>query len=157
MIFLVDDDPIQNLIASQLISNQLDTLDYMVFNNGEEVLKEIAARGGRVVITTDHGSIKVKEASKVIGDKTVNTNLRYKQGKNLSYEENDVLAITKPEQARLPKVNVSQAFIFAKGDAFFAYPNNFNHYVSYYKNTFQHGGISMEEMMVPIIQLSPKK
>jgi len=151
-----DTDIIKELAEDEAAYRSL-TLSWFDHSPLKEALKEIASRGGRVVITTDHGSIKVKEASKVVGDKTVNTNLRYKQGKNLSYEASDVLAITKPELARLPKVNVSQSFIFAKGDTFFAYPNNFNHYVSYYKNTFQHGGISMEEMMVPIIQLSPKK
>src|SRR5690606_14278520 len=106
---------------------------------------EIASRKGKVIITTDHGSIRVKEPSKVVGDRSVNTNLRYKQGKNLSYESSDVFAITKPSDGYLPTVNVSQTFIFAKGDTFFAYPNNYNHYVNYYKDTFQHGGISMEE------------
>lgn len=151
-----DTDIIKELAEDESAYRSL-TLSWFEHSPLKEALKEIARRGGKVIITTDHGSIKVKEASKIIGDKTVNTNLRYKQGKNLTYQENDVLAIPKPEQAHLPKVNVSQTFVFAKGDKFFAYPNNFNHYVSYYKNTFQHGGISMEEMMVPIIQLSPKK
>jgi len=151
-----DTDIIKELAEDESAYRSL-TLNWFEHSPLKEALKEIAAKGGKVVITTDHGSIKVKEPSKVVGDKTVNTNLRYKQGKNLSFEEDDVLAITKPERAYLPKVNVSQTFIFAKGDNFFAYPNNFNHYVNYYRNTFQHGGISMEEMMVPIIQLSPKK
>ncbi|MBL4707540.1 MAG: bifunctional response regulator/alkaline phosphatase family protein [Flavobacteriales bacterium] len=151
-----DTDIIKELAEDESAYRSL-TLSWFEHSPLKEALKEIANRGGKVVITTDHGSIKVKEPSKVVGDKTVNTNLRYKQGKNLTYESDDVLAITKPEMARLPKVNVSQTFIFAKGATFFAYPNNFNHYVNYYKNTFQHGGISMEEMMIPIIQLSPKK
>ncbi len=121
------------------------------------VLKEISARGGKVVIATDHGSIRVKEASKIVGDKDVNANLRYKQGKSLSYQAKDVLAITNPEDAHLPKLNVSQSYVFAKSDKFFAYPNNYNHYVKYYKDTFQHGGISLEEMLIPVIKLSPRK
>jgi len=120
------------------------------------VLKEIAARGGRVIITTDHGSIRVKEPSKIVGDKDVNTNLRYKQGKSLDYQNKDVLAIKNPDEAHLPKVNVSQAYVFAKEDKFFAYPNNYNHYVKYYKDTFQHGGISLEEMLIPVIKLSAR-
>ncbi len=120
------------------------------------ILKEIAARGGKLIITTDHGSIRVKEASKIVGDKDVNTNLRYKQGKTLNYQGKDVLAITNPEKAHLPKVNVSQTFVFAKDDKFFAYPNNYNHYVKYYKDTFQHGGISLEEMLIPIIKLTAR-
>lgn len=121
------------------------------------VLKEIAARGGKVVIATDHGSIRVKEATKVVGDKDVNPNLRYKQGKSLSFQGKDVLEVKNPEDAHLPKVNVSQSYIFAKDDKFFAYPNNYNHYVKYYKDTFQHGGISLEEMLIPIVKLSAKK
>ena len=121
------------------------------------VLKEIAARGGKVVIATDHGSIRVKEAIKVVGDKDVNPNLRYKQGKSLDYNAKQVFEVKNPEDAHLPKVNVSQRFIFAKDDDFFAYPNNYNHYVSYYKNTFQHGGISLEEMLIPVVKLSAKK
>ena len=121
------------------------------------ILREIAARGGKVIITTDHGSIRVKEASKIVGDKDVNTNLRYTQGKSLNYQDKDVMAITKPEEALLPKVNVSQSFVFAKDDKFFAYPNNYNHYVKYYKDTFQHGGISLEEMLIPIVKLTPKE
>tara|TARA_R110001592_G_scaffold140281_6_gene361188 strand:+ start:1306 stop:2862 length:1557 start_codon:yes stop_codon:yes gene_type:complete len=122
-----------------------------------EIIKEIAARGGKLIITTDHGSIRVKEPSKIVGDKEVNSNLRYKQGKTLSYVEKNVLAIKNPEDAHLPKVNVSQSFVFAKDDYFFAYPNNYNHYVKYYKDTFQHGGISLEEMLIPVVMLSPKK
>ena len=151
-----DTDIIKELAEDESAYRSL-TLSWFEHSPLKEALKEIANRGGKVVITTDHGSIKVKEPSKIIGDKTVNSNLRYKQGKNLTYQAEDVLAIKNPKDAHLPKVNVSQSFVFAKGDKFFAYPNNYNHYVSYYKNTFQHGGISMEEMLVPIIQLSPKK
>lgn len=120
------------------------------------ILKEIAARGGKLIVTTDHGSIRVKEASKVVGDKEVNTNLRYKQGKSLNYQAKDVFAVTNPAEAHLPKVNVSQTYVFAKDDTFFAYPNNYNHYVKYYKDTFQHGGISLEEMLIPIVKLSAR-
>jgi len=151
-----DTDIIKELAEDESAYRSL-TLSWFEHSPLKEALKAIAQKGGKVVITTDHGSIKVKQPSKVIGDKTVNTNLRYKQGKNLSFEDDDVFFIQKPEHGHLPKVNVSQSYIFAKSDYFFAYPNNFNHYVNYYKNTFQHGGISMEEMMVPIIQLSPKK
>jgi len=121
-----------------------------------KILKEIAARKGKLIITTDHGSIRVKEPSKIIGDKDVNPNLRYKQGKSLNYQAKDVLAIQNPEEVFLPKVNVSQSFVFAKDDKFFAYPNNYNYYVKYYKDTFQHGGISLEEMLIPIIKLSAR-
>jgi len=121
-----------------------------------EALKKMAERPCKVVITTDHGTIRVKEPSKLIGDRNTNTNLRYKQGKNLNYEKKDVLEIKNPAEAFLPRLNVSSAYVFVKGDKFFAYPNNFNYYANFYKNTFQHGGISPEEMILPVITLQSK-
>ena len=121
-----------------------------------DILKQIADKKHKLIITTDHGTIRVDGASKVVGDKNVNTNLRYKRGKNIDYIKKDVLEIKNPGDAFLPKQHVSTTFIFAKENKFFAYPNNFNHYVNHYKNTFQHGGISMEEMIIPFVILSPK-
>lgn len=111
----------------------------------------------KVIITTDHGSIRTSKPVKIIGDRNTNTNLRYKLGKNLAYNQKEVFAIKDPHQAQLPAPNLSTSYVFAYGDAFFAYPNNYNYYVSYYKDTFQHGGISMEEMLVPLVTLTPKK
>jgi DNA-binding response OmpR family regulator len=122
-----------------------------------EALQKIAEKPCKVIITTDHGSIRVKEPVKVVGDKKVNSNLRYKQGKNLTYNPKEVFEVKKPTEAALPTVHLSSSFIFATEDDFFAYPNNFNYYAKYYKNTFQHGGISMEEMICPLITLSPKR
>lgn len=121
-----------------------------------EALKKISEKKARVIITTDHGTIRVKKPFKIIGDKNVNTNLRYKQGKNLGFEDNDVFVARKPERLFLPKRNVSTAYVFAIEDYFFAYPNNYNYYVNYYKDTFQHGGISLEEMIIPFISLTSK-
>ncbi len=114
-----------------------------------EAIKKIAERGGRLAVISDHGSIKVKEPSKVVGDRSVNTNLRYKQGKNLQFSAKEVVDYPKPDKIYLPKPNVSTRYIFAKEDYFFVYPNNYNHFAQYYKNSFQHGGISLEEMLVP--------
>ncbi len=122
-----------------------------------ESLQRIAEKPCKIVITTDHGSIRVKDAIKVVGDKNVNTNLRYKQGKSLTYNAKEVYEVKKPHSHFLPLQHLSSVFVFAKENDFFAYPNNYNYYVNYYKNTFQHGGISLEEMMCPLIVLSPKK
>ena len=122
-----------------------------------ELFRELARRDVKVVVTTDHGSIRVNNPIKVIGDKNTNTNLRYKLGKNLSYNQKQVFELKAPKAALLPSPNISTTYIFAQNDDFFAYPNNYNYYVNYYKNTFQHGGISMEEMLVPLVTMQSKK
>ena len=135
------------------------TLSWLEHSPLRDMFRQLAEgdwRDHKLVITTDHGTIRVKEPSKVVGDKNTSTNLRYKLGKNLKFEAADVLDIEDPEKAFLPKTNVSSRFIFAKGDKFFAYPNNYNYYVNFYRNTFQHGGISLEEMLVPFVVLSSK-
>jgi hypothetical protein len=121
-----------------------------------EVIKELSARGIHVVLTTDHGSIKVQEAVKVVGEKTITSNLRYKQGKSLNYNPKDVFEIKSPKSAHLPVCHLSSTYIFTMNNDFFAYPNNYNHYVKFYRDTFQHGGISLEEMIIPIVTLEPK-
>ena len=105
---------------------------------------------------SDHGSIRVDQPSKVVGDKNVNTNLRYKLGRNLSYNAKEVFEVRNPKDLLLPQPNLSTSYIFATGNRFFAYPNNYNYYVQYYRDTFQHGGISMEEMLVPLVTLRSK-
>ena len=132
------------------------TLSWFKHSPTYDLLKAIARRGYKVVFTTDHGTIQVDNTLKVIGDKVTNVNLRYKVGKSLSYNKKEVFEVKNPNAVGLPSPNVSSTYIFATNNDFFAYPNNYNYYVSYYKNTFQHGGISMEEMLVPIVTLSPK-
>lgn len=120
------------------------------------LFKRIAEMGYKVILTTDHGTIRVKNPVKIIGDKNTNTNLRYKLGKSLSFDNKTLLEITKPERIGLPKNHLSDRYVFCSGNDFFAYPNNYNYYVQYYRDTFQHGGISLEEMLVPIITMQPK-
>lgn len=122
-----------------------------------DLFRALAATDYTIVITTDHGSIRCYNPIKVIGDKNTNTNLRYKLGKNLSYNQKEVFEIRDPRRVGLPSPNISTAYIFATGDDFFAYPNNYNYYVQYYKDTFQHGGISMEEMLIPLVTMKGKK
>lgn len=121
-----------------------------------DLFRKIAEKGYKLVLTTDHGTIRVNNPIKIVGDKNTNTNLRYKVGKNLSYNPKQVFEIKRPELAGLPSPNVSSTYVFASERDFFAYPNNYNHYVQYYNRTFQHGGISLEEMIVPLITLSAK-
>ncbi len=122
-----------------------------------DFFKQLAQTDCTVLVTTDHGSIRCTQPVKIIGDRNTNTNLRYKLGKNLAYDDKSLFVIKDPQKAQLPAPNLSTAYVFATGDAFFAYPNNYNYYVSYYRDTFQHGGISMEEMIVPFITLIGKK
>ncbi|MCH4148844.1 MAG: PglZ domain-containing protein [Prevotella sp.] len=122
-----------------------------------ELLKVLSQSDFKIIITTDHGSIRASKPIKIIGDRNTNTNLRYKLGKNLNYNPKEVYVIKDPQKAQLPAPNLSTSYVFAMGDAFFAYPNNYNYYVTYYKDTFQHGGISMEEMLIPLITLKSRK
>jgi len=128
------------------------------FNNSPlfDILKYLAEKKVNVVITTDHGSVKSQDPVKVIGDRNTNTNLRYKTGKSLNYNAKEVFEVRNPNEIFLPKTNVSSTFIFCRKNDFFAYPNNYNYYVNYYRNTFQHGGISLEEMLVPVAYLRAK-
>jgi CheY-like chemotaxis protein len=119
-------------------------------------LQKLAGKNVTLVVTTDHGTIRVKTPSKVVGDRETTTNLRYKVGRNLAYERRDVLDFKDPSLAGLPKPNMSSTYIFGKEDIYFLYPNNYAHYNNYYKNTFQHGGVSLEEMICPVIKLKAK-
>ena len=121
-----------------------------------ELLKALAQTDCTVIITTDHGSIRASKPIKIIGDRNTNTNLRYKLGKNLNCQSKEVFVVKNPHDAQLPAPNLSTSYVFATGNSFLAYPNNYNYYVSYYKDTFQHGGISMEEMLIPLVTLKKR-
>jgi CheY-like chemotaxis protein len=132
------------------------TISWFLHSSLFELFKKISASGAEVIVTTDHGTKRVNKPYKIIGDRNVTTNLRYKQGKNLNFESGKVFEISNPDEARLPRLNISSSYVFAVEDYFFAYPNNYNYYVNYYKDTFQHGGVSLEEMIIPIVHLQPK-
>jgi len=134
------------------------SLTYSWFINSPlwATLQKMAEKDVHVVITTDHGTIRVKNAVKVVGDRETTTNLRYKVGRNMQYDKKEVFEVKNPAEAGLPSPNVSSSFIFAREDSFFLYPNNYNQYLNLYRDTFQHGGISMEEIICPVVKLIPK-
>ncbi len=122
-----------------------------------QALKRIADKKINLIVGTDHGSVRVNTPQKVIGDKQTTSNLRYKHGRNLNYDAKEVLAFRDPRQAGLPVPNVNSSYIFAKMDGYLCYPNNYNYFANYYKNTFQHGGVSLEEMIIPVIRMTTKE
>lgn len=121
-----------------------------------DLIKKIHEKGLDLIITTDHGTIKVDSPSKIVGNKNTNTNLRYKVGRNLDYKAKDVFAVKDPKEAFLPTVSLGNEFVFAQESDYFVYPNNYNYFVNFYKNTFQHGGISLEEVLIPFVHLKAK-
>lgn len=143
-------------LAGDEISYRSITKSWFEHSPLHQALKKISDKQINMIVATDHGSTRVKTPAKVIGDKQTTANLRYKHGRNLHFEAKDVLAFRDPREAGLPVPNVNSTFVFAKGDIFLCYPNNYNHFVNYYKNTFQHGGVSLEEMIVPVIRMTNK-
>ena len=132
------------------------TLSWFMNSHIMDLFRQIASQGYELVLTTDHGTIRVAEPVQIVADKNTNTNLRYKVGKSLSFQSRNIFELTKPQKVGLPAPNLSSTYAFCTGNDFFGYPNNFNYYAQYYRDTFQHGGISMEEMIIPLIHLQPK-
>jgi CheY-like chemotaxis protein len=143
-------------LAGDEMSYRSITASWFEHSPLHQALKRIADKQIKIVLATDHGSVRVKTPYKVIGDKQTTTNLRYKHGRNLNYEAKEVLAFRDPKEIGLPVPTINSSFIFAKEDSFLCYPNNYNYYVNYYRNTFQHGGVSLEEMIVPVIKMQSK-
>lgn len=121
-----------------------------------DIVKKIAESGRKLIVTTDHGTVRVANPVKIVGERSTNSNLRYKTGRNLSYKDKDVFQVKNPEEAFLPKSGMSSEYVFTRDNDFFVYPNNYNQFVNYYGNTFQHGGISLEEILIPYVELDPK-
>ncbi|MBO9636204.1 MAG: PglZ domain-containing protein [Chitinophagaceae bacterium] len=143
-------------LAGDEISYRSVTRSWFEHSPLHQALKKVADKKINLILATDHGSVQVKTPAKVIGDKQTTTNLRYKHGRNLHYEQKEVLAFRDPKEAGLPVPTVNSSYIFAKEDLYLCYPNNYNYYVNYYRNTFQHGGVSLEEMIVPVIKMTSK-
>ena len=133
------------------------TLSWFRHSVISDFFRQLAQTDCTVIVTTDHGSIRCTQPVKIVGDRNTNTNLRYKLGKNLAHDDKSLFVVSDPRKAMLPSPNLSTSYVFATGDSFFAYPNNYNYYVSYYRDTFQHGGISMEEMLIPLVTLKSKQ
>lgn len=143
-------------LAADEVSYRSITRSWFEHSPLNQALKRIADKKINIVLATDHGSVRVKTPCKVIGDKQTTANLRYKHGRNLNYDPKEVLSFRDPKEAGLPTPNVNSSFIFAKEDGFLCYPNNYNYYVNYYRNTFQHGGVSLEEMIIPVVKMVSK-
>ena len=122
-----------------------------------EIIKRAQSLGFTLMITTDHGTINVRQPSKILGDRESSTNIRYKTGKRLNSDDKSLYIVSNPEEIGLPKINLSSSFTFATEDKYLIYPTNYNHFVNFYRNTYQHGGVSLEEMLIPFAMLSPSK
>lgn len=150
-----DMDVIKELADDETAYRSL-TVSWFEHSPLHDIVKKIAESGRKLIITTDHGTVRVNNPVKIVGERSTNSNLRYKVGRNLSYRDKDVFQVKDPQDAFLPKSSISSEFVFTKNEDFFVYPNKFNHFVRLYNDTFQHGGISLEELLIPYVELDPK-
>ena len=132
------------------------TLSWFKHSPLYEMMKRMSESSSKVFLTTDHGTIRVKNPTKIMGPKQTNSNMRYKVSKNLSYNKKHVMESLNPHEIMLPKNNLSSSYVFAKENNFFVYPNNYHQFATLYNDTFQHGGISLEEMLIPYVFLNSK-
>ncbi|MCF7919164.1 MAG: response regulator [Candidatus Cloacimonetes bacterium] len=133
------------------------TKHWFIHSTFYTTLQEIASQKGTVIITTDHGSIRVNRASQIVGDKDTTSTVRYKQGKNLKVNSKNALLIKDPVEYGLPTRNIIDSYALTRDDYYFVYPNSFHQYQKQFSGTFQHGGISMEEMILPVVVCHSKK
>jgi hypothetical protein len=131
------------------------TRSWFIHSSLFELLKILASHPVKVVFSTDHGTIRVQNPIKIIGDRQTSTNLRYKMGRNLDYDPKKVFELKDPGKAMLPKSNISSRYIFALNKDYLVYQNNYNYFAGYFKDTFQHGGISMQEVLLPVACIEP--
>ena len=143
-------------LANDEVSYRSIATSWFLHSPLHEALKKISDKNVKVIVATDHGSVRVKSAEKVIGDKATTANIRYKHGRNLNYDSKHILAFKDPAEAGLPKPNMNSSYIFALDDTYLCYPNNYNHYVNFFNNTFQHGGVSLEEILIPVVVMEGK-
>jgi CheY-like chemotaxis protein len=122
-----------------------------------EMLRGLAHQDGTVVITTDHGAVLARRASKVHGNRDTSTNLRYKYGLNLNCDPKEAVILRDPKSFMLPADGVNKNYILAREDYFFVYPTRFHAYERQFRGSFQHGGISIEEMVLPLATLTPRR
>ena len=121
-----------------------------------EIIQQAKKLDFNLIITTDHGTINTDQATEIRGNPELSSNLRYKAGQSLSYNPKHVMEVNDPKSIKLPANHINSKFIFAKEQQYFIYQNNFNHYANHFRNTFQHGGISMEEMIIPFVVMRPR-
>ncbi|GAB4339475.1 MAG: response regulator [Calditrichia bacterium] len=150
------DLPILKEIAPDEASYRSLTKSWFEHSPVYSIFKQLAEEGVTVVLTSDHGSVRSMRGAKVIGDREASTNLRYKFGRNLKVDAKHAIFVKNPKDYKLPVRNFNINYIIAKEDYYFVYPTNYHKYMAYYRDSFQHGGISMEEMILPLVTLQPK-
>ena len=121
-----------------------------------DILKALSKQDCTVVLTTDHGSVLGRRAALVYGNRDTSTNLRYKYGVNLNTDSKQAVIVRNPADFALPE-GLNKTYVLAREDFYFVYPTRFHEFEGRYRNSFQHGGISIEEMILPLLTLTPRR